>query len=132
MTRAFLPHRDRLFPLAAALAALAVFPGALSLLLLRPAHAQGAAAPPEITGSRTFEVAEGATAGHFTLRSDGPLAFGAPKDFEEPDDADGQRPITFALLAGRPCEAGGICAADGTPLTEVPPALSIAARECRP
>ena len=45
---------------------------------------------------------------------------------------DGQRPIRFALLAGRPCEAGGVCAADGTPLTDVPPELSIPARRCRP
>ena len=45
---------------------------------------------------------------------------------------DGERAIRFALLPGLPCEAGGVCAADGTPLSEVPPALSIPARSGQP
>ena len=40
----------------------------------------------------------------------------------------GDGPITFALLPGRPCDTGGICTADATPLTQTPPALSIPAR----
>ena len=40
---------------------------------------------------------------------------------------DGDGAITFALHAGQPCQAGGICAADGTTLSEVPAALTIPA-----
>ena len=43
----------------------------------------------------------------------------------------GERAIRFALLTNQPCDAGGICAADGTPLTGLPPAFEIAARDCR-
>ena len=39
----------------------------------------------------------------------------------------GDGPIAFALMADRPCELGGICAADGTALSAVPPALTIEA-----
>ena len=44
----------------------------------------------------------------------------------------GHRAITFELLADRPCDTGGICAADGTTLSGVPPALDIATRASRP
>ena len=37
----------------------------------------------------------------------------------------GTQPIRFALLPAQPCEAGGVCTADGTPLSEAPAELSI-------
>ena len=44
----------------------------------------------------------------------------------------GVGPITFALVADQSCASGGICTADGTPLSEVPASYAIPARHTGP
>ena len=85
------------------------------LTFSRPVADFSAASPSfSVTGARIAGVGPSPTAGP----ANGYVITLAP---------DGGGTVAFALLAGQPCDAGGICAADGTTLSDVPAALTLAA-----